>query len=328
MAGFGIDKIQADYIAEIKLRNLNKQYILNRISEIEALESEIAKIEEILADELKIKALISSQLAEVKKKYAQPRRSQIISASDITVYNEEDHVENYNTKLYLTKEGYFKKITLQSLRGNDEQKLKDGDEIIATFDADNLANLIFITDKCQLYRAKAEDFDCVKASTLGEYLPTKLDMDEGEKPVFMRVQNSYPTGDNFIFIFENGKGVRIPVTNYETKSNRKKLINAYSDASPICAVLYDNDKAPIDIMMISSADRAIIFKSSLIPQKNTRTSGGVSLMTIKKDQKIVRCTSQTDAYEHVKGLRKIKIPATGQLLEDPESDSRQLKIET
>ena len=328
MSGFGIDKIQAEYIAEIKLRNLNKQYILNRIAEIEALEAEIAKIEEILADELKIKALISSQLTEVKKKYSQPRRSQIISADDIVVYNEEDHVENYNVKLYLTKEGYFKKITLQSLRGNDEQKLKEGDEIISVFDTDNLANLIFITDKCQLYRAKAEDFDCVKASTLGEYLPTKLDMDEGEKPIFMRVQNSYPAGENFIFIFENGKGVRIPVTNYETKSNRKKLINAYSDASPISAVFYDSDKAPVDVMMVNSADRAIIIKSSLIPQKNTRTSAGVSLMTLKKDQKITKCLTQTEEYENVKGLRKIKIPATGQLLEDSTLTSQQLKIDT
>ena len=314
MEGFDIDKIQAEYIADIKLRNLNKQYIINRINEIEGLQAEIAKIEEILADELKIKALISTQLTEIKKKYGQPRRSQLIHAGDIVAYNEEDHVENYNVKLYLTRDGYFKKITLQSLRGTDEQKLKEGDEIISVIDTDNLANLIFITNKCQFYRVKCEDFDCVKASAMGEYLPIKLEMEEGEKPVFMRVQNSYPAGENFIFIFENGKGVRIPVTNYETKSNRKKLINAFSAASPIAAVFYDSQKEPIEIMLIDSSKRAIIIKSSLIPEKNTRTSGGVALMTLKKGGKITRCLDNLGDFEDLKGYRKLKIPATGQAI--------------
>ena len=311
MAGFDIDKIQADYIAEIKLRNLNKQYIINRINEIEGLQAEIAKIEDILADELKIKALISSQLTEIKKKYGQPRRSQLIGAEDVVVYNEEDHVENYNVKLYMTKEGYFKKITLQSLRGNDEQKLKEGDEIMTVIDTDNLANLIFITDKCQMYRAKCEDFDCVKASALGDFLPIKLGMDEGEKPVFMRVQNSYPEGENFVYIFENGKGVRVPVSTYETKSNRRKIVNAYSPASPIAAVFYEIEKAPYDIMLINSADKAIAVKTSLIPVKSTRTSGGVSIMTLKKGQRIKRCIGDLDKYESLKGFKKLKIPATG-----------------
>ena len=314
MEGFDIDKIQAEYIADIKLRNLNKQYIINRINEIEGLQAEIAKIEEILADELKIKALISTQLTEIKKKYSQPRRSQLIHAGDIVAYNEEDHVENYNVKLYLTRDGYFKKITLQSLRGNDEQKLKEGDEIVSVIDTDNLANLVFITNKCQFYRAKCEDFDCVKASAMGDYLPIKLEMEEGEKPVFMRVQNSYGAGENFIFIFENGKGVRIPVTNYETKSNRKKLINAYSAASPIAGVFYDTQKEPIEIMLIDSSKRAIIIKSSLIPEKNTRTSGGVALMTLKKGGKITKCIDNLGDFEDLKGYRKLKIPATGQAI--------------
>ncbi len=328
MKGFDIDKVQAEYIAEIKLRNLNKQYIINRINEIEGLQTEIAKIEEILGDELKIKALISSQLTEIKKKYGQPRRSQIIQATEVVAYNEEDDVENYNVKLYLTKEGYFKKITLQSLRGNDEQKLKEGDEIATIIETDNLTNLIFITDKCQMYRAKVEDFECVKASVFGDYLPSKLDMDEGEKPVFMRVQNTYPEGENFVFIFENGKGVRVPVINYETKSNRKKLINAYSSASPIAGVFYDSDKNPVEIMLVSSADRAIIIKSTLIPEKNTRTSGGVTLMTIKKDQKIVKCIDKLEAYENLKGYRKLKIPASGTLLAEKDISVQQLSIDS
>ena len=231
MKGFSIDQIQAEYIAEIKLRNLNKQYIINRISEIENLQAEIAHIEEILGDDLKVKALISSQLTEIKKKYGQPRRSQLIHINDLPAEEEEEEIENYNVRLYLTREGYFKKITLQSLRGNDEQKLKDGDELIFTQDTDNLSDLIFVTDKCQIYRAKTADFDCVKASAMGDYIPAKLNMDEGEKPVFMRIQKGYPAGENFVFIFENGKGVRVPVSAYETKGNRRKLVNAYSSAS-------------------------------------------------------------------------------------------------
>ena len=329
MSGFNIDKIQADYICEIKLRNLNKEYIINRINEIEGLQAEIARIEEILADELKIKALIATQLTEIKKKYGQPRRSQLIHSDDIEVYNEDDHIDNYNARIYLTREGYFKKITLQSLRGNDEQKLKEGDSIIITEDTDNLSDLIFVTDKCQIYRAKTADFEAVKASSMGEYIPAKLGMDDGEKPVFMRVQGGYNTGENFVFIFENGKGVRVPVTSYETKANRRKLINAYSPVSPICGVFYEKEKEPFEIMLVTSDDRAIIIKSSLIPVKNTRTSAGVTLMTIKKGQRLVYCTSNIDeSYDNAKGYRKLKIPASGQLLAEKDIMKQQLKIDT
>ena len=329
MNGFSIDKLQAEYICEIRLRNLNKEYIINRINEIEGLQAEIAKIEEILADELKIKALIASQLTDIKKKYGQPRRSQLIESDAIETYNEEDHVENYNVRIYLTKEGYFKKITLQSLRGNDEQKLKEGDVMLSTEDTDNLADIIFVTDKAQLYRAKISDFECVKASALGEYLPAKLGMDDGEKPVFMRIQKGYPAGENFVFVFENGKGVRVPVTNYETKGNRRKLVNAYSSASPICAVFYEIEKDPYDIMLISSDDKAIVIKTSLIPAKNTRTSGGVTLMTLKKGQTLVQgLSSFEDKYDTSKGYKKLKIPASGQTIAERSLASRQLTIDT
>ena len=327
MAGFNIDKIQAEYICEIKLRNLNKEYILNRIKEIEDIQAEIAKIEEILADELKQKALISSQLTEIKKKYGQPRRTQLIHSDDVEVYNEEDNVENYNARIYLTKEGYFKKITLQSLRGNDEQKLKEGDSIIITEDAENINDIIFISNKCQLYRAKVADFEAVKASAMGEYIPAKLGMDEGERPVFMRVQNGYPEGESFVFIFENGKGVRVPASAYETKGNRRKLINAYSSASPICAVFYEKEKEPYEILLISSADRAIVIKTSLIPIKNTRTSAGVSLMTLKKGQTLVECSDKIDE-SYAKGYRKLKIPASGQLIADKDITKQQLSIDS
>ena len=327
MKGFSIDEIQANYIAEIKLRNLNKQYIINRIQEIEGLQAEIAKIEDILGDDLKVKALIASQLTEIKKKYGQARRSQIIYADDIEVYDVEDEVENYNARIYMTREGYFKKITLQSLRGNDEQKLKDNDEIVYVEDTDNLSDLIFVTDRAQIYRAKTADFDCVKASAMGDYLPAKLGMDDGEKPVFMRVQKGYPAGENFVFIFENGKGVRVPVSNYETKGNRKKLIKAYSELSPICGVFYEKEKDPFEIMLVSDADRAIVLKTSLIPIKATKTSAGVTLMTMKKGQKLVRATDRFES-ESAKGYRKLKIPASGQLLAEKDIFKQQLTIDS
>ena len=327
MAGFGIDEIQAEYIAEIKLRNLNKQYIINRINEIEGLQAEIAKIEDILVDELKQKALISSQLTEIKKKYGQPRRSQIIHMDDVVIYSEDDEVENYNVRLYMTNEGYFKKITLQSLRGNDEQKFKDGDFLTFTADTDNLADLVFVTNKQQIYRAKVADFECCKASAMGDFLPAKLSMDEGERPVFMRIQKSYPDNEHFVYIFENGKGVRVPASCYETKGNRKKLVNAFSSASPICAVFYEIEKDPYEILLVSDAERAITLKTSLIPIKTTRTSGGVTLMTMKKGNKLSYATDNIpEAY--TKGYKKLKIPASGVTIPDEDLSALQLSIYT
>jgi DNA gyrase subunit A len=327
MSGFGIDEIQADYIAEIKLRNLNKQYIINRINEIEGLQAEIAKIEDILADELKQKALISTQLSDIKKKYGQPRRSQIIHMDDVVAYNADEEVENYNVRLYMTREGYFKKITLQSLRGADEQKLKDGDILTHTAETDNLSDLIFVTNKQQMYRAKTADFECCKASAMGEFLPAKLGMDEGEKPIFMRVQKDYPEHEHFVYIFENGKGVRVPASCYETKGTRRKLVGAYSAASPICAVFYEIEKDPYDILLVSDAERAISIKTSLIPVKTTRSSGGVTLMTMKKGNKLLYATDKIpEAYS--KGYKKLKIPASGTTIPDSDLSALQLSFDT
>ena len=327
MNGFLIDEIQAEYIAEIKLRNLNKQYILNRIDELDSLKADIERIQDILADELKIKALISSQLTDVKKKYGQPRRSQIMHIDDVEAYDEKEEIENYNVRIYLTREGYFKKITLQSLRGNDEQKLKENDVLTYMAETDNLADLIFVTNKCQIYRAKTSDFECCKASAMGEFLPAKLGMDDGERPVFMRIQKGYPEGENFVYIFENGKGVRVPASCYETKGNRKKLVNAYSAASPICAVFYEIEKDPFDILLVSDAERAITIKTSLIPVKSTRTSGGVTLMTMKKNNKLLYATDNIPE-PYTKGYKKLKIPASGQAIPDSDLSSLQLSIDT
>ena len=310
MKGFDIDQIQANYIAEIKLRNLNREHILNRISEIEGLQAEIADMEETLRDELKQKALIIKQLTEIKKKYAQPRKTQIVPVGSVSAYQEEEHIENYNARFVLTREGYFKKITFQSLRGNDEQKCKDGDEVLNLMDGENTDNLIFMTDKCQLYRAKADDFGTTKASALGDYLPVTLKMDPEEKPILMNIQNKYPAKEHFVFIFENGKGVRISAANYEITGNRRKITSAFSKNSPVVAAFYE--KAPMDIMLVSSDQRAIVIKSTLIPVMSTRTSGGSTLMSLKKGTKLVRATNDPSAMpDGEKSLKKIKIPATG-----------------
>jgi len=324
--GFDLDRIQAEYIADIKLRHLNREYILGRIEEIKELEDAIAELNEILGDELKLKARIAAQLLEIKKKYGQPRRSQIISAEDITEFDEDEEVENYNVKLVLTREGYFKKITLLSLRGNDEQALKDGDEIVATVDCDNQSELIFFTNSAQLYKARVADFDNVKASSLGEFIPAKLGMDGGEKPLMMKVVSECKDNDHIVFVFENGKGVRVPYSAYQTKGNRKKLVNAYSTASPIKGVFYES--SPFELMILTKNYKAIILKSSIIPEKTTRTSGGVQLITLKKGDSVsLVCTDYENRFENTKGYKKIKIPATGVLLAEKDIDAQQLKIE-
>ena len=307
MEGFTIDEIQAEYIANIKLRNLNRQYILNKISEIEDLKKEIEHLEELLGDEFKIKAYIANQLNDIKKKYGQPRKSQIIHVDNVPVF-EEPKVESYPVYLVLSKEGYLKKITMRSLQGNDEQKFKDGDSLLTAFNADNADELTFFTDKCKVFKCKVDDVETTKASLLGDFIPAKLGMDPGEKPMYVTTQTGYPAGTNMVFIFENGKGVRVPVTAYETKAVRRKLTSAYSDASPVVAILDDTDKKPRDIMLISSDSRAIVIKTALIPQKNTRTSSGVTLMTLKKGQTLTAV--QVDV-EDSKGYKKTKIPATG-----------------
>ena len=310
MKGFDIDEIQANYIADIKLRNLNREYILNRISDIEGLQKEIAEMEEILADELRQKAVIIGQLQEIKKKYGQARRSQIVH--DWTqVSNEElNEAENYNARFVLTREGYFKKITFQSLRGNDEQKCKDGDSILNMMDGENRDDLIFFTDHAQLYRAKADDFDTTKASALGEYLPVKLKMDPDEKPILMNVQNSYPAKENVIFLFANGKGVRVSVANYEISGNRRRITSAFSDKSPVVAAFYE--KEPLEILLVSSDNRGIVIKSTLIPLMSTRTSGGVTLLSLKPGQTVTRATTDlSELSDGSKGIKKLKVPAAG-----------------
>ena len=308
-AGFDIDEVQANYIADIKLRNLNRQYILNRIAEIEDLQKQIAEIEGILADELKLRNYIAAQLVEIKKKYGAPRKSQIVHLDTIPDEPDEPTVENYPVRVVLTAEGYFKKITMRSLQGNDTQMLKDGDRILASFDANNVDELLIFSDQAQLYRMKLDDFDNVKASVLGDFLPAKLGMNGGEKPVYVRIFSGYPEDENMVFLFANGKGVRIPMSAYQTKSVRRKLTGAYSSASPFVAAFYEKEKEPFELLLINNADRAAVIKTSLIPKMSTRTSGGNQVVAMKKGQSLQLATDQLDGYE-LKGLRRTKLPAT------------------
>lgn len=325
-AGFSIDVPQAEFIADIKLRNLNREYILNRIKDIDDLQKQIAEIEETLADELKLKKSIATQLAEIKKKYGQPRRSEIVHEHEITTAAAADEIENYPAHFFLTSEGYFKKITALSLRGNDEHKLKDGDSIMSEAEGDNLTDLFFFTDKAQLYRARACDFDTCKASAMGEFIPAKLGFDPGEKPIYMKVGAEWNDTRNMVFIFENGKGLRVPQSVYQTKGNRRKLTGAFSAASPIVGI-FEEDK-PFEILLLTSNDRAAVISSSLIPIKTTRSSIGVQLIVLRADAKL-RGTLRdfTDKFESTKGYKKIKIPATPVLLVEKDIEKMQIKLD-
>lgn len=313
MEGFGIDRIQAEYIAEIKLRHINREYILDRIKEIEDLRREINDLRDTIASDAKMKKLIAKQLEEIKGKYGIPRKTRIIYDDNVVDYKESEHVENYNVHLYLTHEGYFKKITLQSLRGADEQKLKEGDEMSLDFECDNLAELLFVSDMQKIYRAKASDFEPCKASALGDYIPAKLGFDKDEKVLSMCVNPKYDDSHLLTVIFENGKGVRIPLSLYETKANRKRLVAAYSSASKPVAAFFED--ASRELILINSAGKAIVIQSKLIPVKATRTAGGVTLFSLKKDQTVVEASAEPDKYPGSNRCRKIKIPATGSSLD-------------
>ena len=315
MEGFHLSQIQAEYIAEIKLRHLNREYIMRRVEEIKDLQKGIADIEAILADEHKLKAEIARQLQEIKKKYGKPRKTQIIDATEIVESDFEETVENYNVRLVMTRDGYFKKITMQSLRGNDEQKLKEGDSIVYTEDVDNLAELLIFTNKAQVYKAKVADFDLTKASMFGDFLPAKIKMDGEERPVMCKAIYGYSDKHNIVFVYENGKGLRVPVTAYETKGNRRKLSPGFSSVSPIVGVVYE--EAEKDILIVNDANKGILISTDMIPVKVTRTSGGVTLFSLKKGQKIVYAgADHAEKYENPAKCRKKAIPTTGHLISE------------
>jgi len=310
MQGFGLDEVQAEFIAEIKLRHLNREHIAQRVRELSTLKKEISDLESLLASERKMKNRIVKQLEEIKKTYAQPRKTKLVYEDFIEKYDEESFIENYSVKLVLTKEGYFKKITLPSFRMSDEQALKTGDEVAQIEDAENISEILFVSSKQKIYKAKASDFETKKSSVLGDYIPSKLGFEDGERVMAMKPISAYEQNHYFIYIFENGRGIRVPISSYETKSARKKLVNAYSDASPVVAVFYETE--PFDILLVNNAGKGIYIHSSLIPEKATRTAAGASLFSLKEDQTIVYASKTPEKhYTGFEKCRKNKLPAGG-----------------
>ena len=323
MIGFGIDEIQAEYVAEIKLRHLNREYILKRTKDLEDLEKEIAELDEILKSKARIKTIIVKELKSIAEKYGQPRKS-IIIYDDVARYEEETvEIPDYPVNLFFTKEGYFKKITPQSLRMSGEQKLKDGDEIIQELEFTNNCDLLFFTDKCQVYKAKADDFAQTKASVLGDYVAAKLGFDEGENAVKMVVTKDYK--GMLLFAFENGKAAKVELSAYKTTSNRRRLTGAYSDKSPLKALLHLKEDR--EIAVYSTEPRVLIVNTALLGVKTTRTTQGVALLTLKKKYVLdtVRFPEETGITDLAR-YRGRSIPATGALLKTEDSDDKQLSL--
>lgn len=313
MNGFGIDEKQAEYIAEIRLRHINREYILKRLTETEALEKEIARLESLLKSDAKVRRVIIRELEAIIKKYPSPRRADILEADKIEHFEQEDHIEDYPVHLFLSKEGYFKKITSQSLRGASDQKFKDGDALFQTLDATNKQEIIFLTNKQQAYKAHLYDFDDSKASVLGDYLPSKLEMDAEEQPVFMLLPGDY-TG-SMIVIFENGKAARFELAGFATKTNRRRLTGAYSDRSPAKAFFHFSQDC--NITLFATNGRALTVNTSVIPPKSTRTTVGVQTMVLRGSHTITHaCYSMELAFAQPKRYVSHSIPSIGALLKD------------
>lgn len=315
-AGFSLTKIQAEYIADIKLRNLNRQYIINRVEEISQLEDQIADIKETLRDEIKLKGTIISKLQEVKKKYGKPRKTEIVAKEEMVAGPKEDiFFENYNCRIILTKGGYFKKLSVQAARAADEHKLKEGDFVIYQEDTDNRGDVLFFTDKAQIYRAKVDDFELTKASQMGEYVATKLGMDDDEHVVACKMIYDINPNHHMVYIFENGKGLRVNLGAYEAKTRRRKITGAYSAESPLAGAVYEGDK-PVNIFIRSDGGRGMLIKSSLVPVKATRTAAGVQIMKLpKKTIKVDLVTDRIDDIgEDALKCKKLALPSNGTLL--------------
>ena len=278
MIGFGIDKLQAEFVAEIRLRHLNREYILNRTQDIEQLKLDIADFEDILKHKSRVEKIIIAELKDVIKKYAQPRRTYLIYPDDVPQYEEEDDTPDYPVTLFLSKDGYFKKITPQSLRLSGAHKYKEGDIPAQQLEARNRDELLVFTDQCQVYKTRLADFEDSRASLLGDYLPTVLEMDPGERVVYIDVPGDYK--GNLLFFFANGKAARVETAAYATKTNRKKLTGAYSDKSPLQTILSFREE--MDVVVQSTEGRALLFNTAQLAPKATRSTQGVGVMTLKK----------------------------------------------
>ena len=325
MIGFGIDQIQAEYVAEIKLRNINKEYILKRTQETDALRDEIDDLEDLLANPQRVKKVIVEELNAAAKKYGEPRRTSIVYAHEIAQYApEEEQKEEYPVSVFLSREGYFKKITPASLRMNSEQKFKEGDALRQCFETTSNAEVMFFTDRCQVYKTRLGEFDDAKASVLGEYLPTKLKMDAGENVVFMVLPGPDYAG-SLLFFFENGKAARVDIKAYQTTSNRRKLTGAYSDKSPLaCIRRLDED---CELAVYSNEPRCLIFHTALLAPKTTRSTQGVAVMNLKPKYHLetVRLSEETSITNRTR-YRVRAIPAAGALVKAEDSEDQQISL--
>lgn len=319
MIGFGIDETQAEYVADIKLRNINKGYILKRIEEIDSLKEEIADMEDILSSERRVKQIIISELGNIAKKYGKPRKTMFIYGTEDEENEAEEEISDYPVNLFFTREGYFKKITPQSLRMSGEQKLKENDEIIETYDGSNRAELLFFTDKFQVYKARACDFEDGKASVMGDYLPVKLELDPDERIIKMIAAEDY--SGTLVMFFENGKCAKVPMASFETKTRRKKLANAYNDGSPLVSMtLIDGD---CEFMLSSDAGKVMIFNTVLILPKAARDTQGVQVMRLTRAKLRSAVKYKDGMIKDADSYRTKTVPVAGTLYDE---DTDQLKF--
>ena len=325
MIGFGIDQLQAEYIADIRLRNINKEYILKRTQETEALEKEIGRLGEIVKSDAKIRGIIIKELEQIIKKYPAPRRTRLVTAEAVSVFDEEEHIEDYPVLLFLTREGYFKKITPQSWRMSQEHKLKEGDAVCWQAEATNKVEIIFLTTAHQAYKARLSDFDDSKASVLGDYLPQKLGMDEGEAPVYALLPGDYK--GNMVIVFQNGKSARFSLESFETKTNRRRLTGAYSDKSPAVAFFHPVDEQT-ELTLFSTANRALTFRAGMLDIKARRATQGVQAMVLRGKHTITRAVRMEDAGLTDNGRYRCRaIPSIGALLSEEDLPDKQMTLD-
>jgi len=323
MIGFGIDERQAEYVAEIRLRNINREYILRRTDETGALEKEIEDLEDTLSSNKRINAIIVKELKDVIKKYGQERATKIVFEDEIETFDEEEHFEDYPVNIFLSKEGYFKKITPLSLRMGGEQKYKDEDGPFLSFESQNKNELLIFTDKQQCYKARVRDFADTKASNLGSYLPTTLEMDEGENVIYILDPDNYL--GHILFFFENGKVARIELSAYATKTNRKKLTGAYSDKSPVVTVmpLYED----LELAVYSSDGRTLIFNTAALVPKTTRSTLGVQVISLKKARVLEKVLPIAQTAITAPARYKVRaIPAAGAIIKPEDKGEKQLEL--
>ena len=325
MIGFGIDEIQANYVAEIKLRNINKEYILKQIKAIDALEEEIADLRDTLGSRRRLKNVIIKELKEVAEKFGQPRKTEIIyETAQMEQEEEEDDTPDYPVTLFVSKEGYLKKITQQSLRMSGEQKFKEGDSLAFSRETNNKAEILVFTDQCQCYKSRLSDFEDCKASLLGDYLPQKLGMDPGENVLQVVLPEDYK--GFMLFFFENGKVAKVPLSAYETKTNRRRLTGAFSDKSPLKTALCL--QADTQVAIYATDGRALVFSTALLMPKTTRNTIGVSAMSLKKKSLVDRAALLDESgITNASRYRCRAIPAAGALLKEEDSLEKQISFD-